>query len=202
MLLLHQGQEREPVLHAPVDRGQLDPGQLAGQDRVFANGPAEVILGGHRQQGLTPRGRYREQTAEVAIAQTLTRGQFPRPERTRRPAVPRDHRTGRRGRCPRRALRTEPTARRQVPLRPGLTQLLQGGGQKAGIVLLHSGFEERLDLLAKGLILNRLELVPEPLTAQSDLDRLPRLLIGPGQGLVQLLAVVGEGGSEASRSRS
>jgi len=32
------------------------------------------------------------------------------------------------------SLRTEPVARRQVPLCPGLAQLLQGGGQVAGIV--------------------------------------------------------------------
>ena len=90
------------------------------------------------------------------------------------------------------ALRTEPVARRQVPLRPGLAQLLQAGGQVAGIVLLHGGFEERLDLLAQGLVLGRCEPVPEPLPAQGDLDRLPRLLVGLGEGLGQPLAVVGE----------
>ena len=68
----------------------------------------------------------------------------------------------------------------------------RAGGQVAGIVLRHGGFEERLDLLAKGLVLGRCEPVPEPLAAQGDLDRLPRPLIGLGEGFGQPLAVVGE----------
>ena len=69
--LLYQGQKRKTVLDSPVDRDQLHPGQFAGEDRVFADSTAEVILRGHRQQRLAPRRSYRQEPAEVAIAQTL-----------------------------------------------------------------------------------------------------------------------------------
>ena len=39
--------------------------------RIFTDGPAEVILDGRRQKGLAPRGRHREESTELAIAQAL-----------------------------------------------------------------------------------------------------------------------------------
>jgi hypothetical protein len=73
--------------------------------------------------------------------------------------------------------RVERGVHREVPLFPGLAQFFQAGGEVAGVVLLHGGGQERLDLFAEGMVFRRGKSVPKPLPAQGDLDCLPGFLI-------------------------
>jgi hypothetical protein len=74
-------------------------------------------------------------------------------------------------------------AGREKPVLSGLAQLLQAGGQIAGIVFLQCRGEKIPHLVTQSLILGRRESVPETLAAEADLERLPGALVGLGEGL-------------------
>ncbi len=192
--LLDENQGGEPVLEAPVEHAQAGPGQLPGKDLIGTDGATEIILHRDHQQGLTARGREREQPTQVSIAQPLQLGgdlchrlAFAGEQSVRiiKPAEGADV-LGQRGGA-------QGTHRRQMLVVERRAQFLQAARQETRVVTGHSALEERLNLLAQGFVLGRgQQPVPQPLPPKRDLQCFPGPLVGLGQGSGQSLAVVGE----------
>jgi len=186
--------EANPSSRRQSERSQPGPGQLPGKDLIGTDGATEIILHRDRQQGLTARGRNREQPAQVGIAQPPELGgdlchclTFGGEQSVRiiEPAQIADvlgQRGGARG-----------AHRRQMLVVARLPQFLQAARQETRVVTGHSALEECLNLLAQGFVLGRgQQPVPQPLPPKRDLQGFPGPLVGLGQCSGQSLAVVGE----------